>query len=332
MGNHWTRGHRMALVPLLMLCAGTVRGEDAVGAPLPPLPEGSTGIAAKYPGDLGIGNDPTVLFADDFEDCTSPADLRKRWSASFGEPSMRITREAADLHTGKQALEFVMPQQATPQSSGLHKIFADGQDVVFLRFYSKFEKGFDYPLETSCHNGVDISANYYTNGATPGIRADGRNKFLVAFENEIGYRGKAPVPGPLNVYLYHPEQRSDYGDHFLPSGTVLPYSPQLGNKGTFGKDFVSRPDLVPELDRWYCFECMVKANTPGQRDGRIALWVDGKLVADFPNQRLRDVGTLKMERIGLGLYMANNSLRVNRKWYDDVVVGTSYIGPMVKER
>jgi len=330
MDYHWMRGYRMILVPLLTLWAGMARTEEAAGAVLPPLPEGAAGIAAKYPGDVGIEKDPAILFADGFEDCANPADLRRKWSNSFGEASMRITEEPANRHAGKKALEFAMPQQRTPQSSGMQKVFTDEHDVLFLRFYSKFEKGFDYPLKASCHNGVDISAHYYTNGATPGIRADGRNKFLVAFENEIGYRDKAPIPGPLNVYCYHPEQRSDYGDHFFPSGYVLPYSPQLGNKGTFGKDFVPRPDIVPKLDRWYCFECMVKANAPGQRDGRIVLWVDGKLTADFPNLRLRDVGTLKLERIGLGLYMADNALRVNKKWYDDVVAATSYIGPMVK--
>ena len=72
---------------------------------------------------------------------------------------------------------------------------------------------------------------------------------------------------------------------------------------------------------------MLKANTPGERDGRVACWLDGKLVADFPNLRLRDVDTLKIDRCGLGLYIAKNVARANTKWYDDVVVATSYIGP-----
>ena len=77
---------------------------------------------------------------------------------------------------------------------------------------------------------------------------------------------------------------------------------------------------------------MVKANAPGRRDGRMACWLDGKLIADFPNLRLRDVATLKIERIGLGLYMASNALRENRKWYDDVVAATAYIGPQVLKK
>lgn len=319
--------YRFLPVFLLMTWAASAHGADADGATLPPLPEGAVGIAARHPDDVGIAKDSAVVFADDFENAASPADLGKRWSNVFGIQSMRQSEDPANVHGGRKSLEFVMPKQATPQSSGLHQVLKDGHDVLFLRFYSRFEKEFDYPLNTSCHNGVDISANYYTNGATPGQRADGRNKFLAAFEDEIGYRDQAPIPGPLNVYIYHPEQRSDYGDHFLPSGLVMPYSPTAGNKGDFGAAFKPRPDVVPELGRWYCYEFMVQANTPGKRDGRIGCWLDGKLIADFPNLRLRDIASLRIERIGLGLYMASNAIRENRKWYDDVVAATAYIGP-----
>jgi len=329
----WTpqRACRQVLVAMVLAGTAVAWGQEAAAAALRPLPEGDTGIAAKHPGDVGIDQDPAVVFADDFEADSSPADLNRKWSGVFGDHDMRIAMEAGSIHAGKKALEIAMPQQGTPQSSGLQKVLKDEYDVLFLRFYSKFEKGFDYPQNVSCHNGADISAHYYTNGATPGVRADGRNKFLAAFEDEIGYRDKAPIPGPLDIYCYHPEMRDVYGDHFLPSGSVMPYSPQLGNKGSFGPAFIARPDVVPELDRWYCFEFMVKANTPGLHDGRIGCWVDGKLIADFPNMRFRDVATLRMERIGIGIYMANNAIRQNKKWYDDVVAATSYIGPLAKE-
>jgi hypothetical protein len=73
----------------------------------------------------------------------------------------------------------------------------------------------------------------------------------------------------------------------------------------------------------------VKANTPGQRDGRIAFWLDGQLIADFPNLRLRDTTALKIDRFTLDLHVLNNNLAAARKWYDNVVAATSYIGPMV---
>ncbi len=141
----------------------------------------------------------------------------------------------------------------------------------------------------------------------------------------------ATSPGNFNVYVYWPEQGEQWGDHFFPSGEVLPFSGTRSGKSTFGDEFKSHPDFSPETGRWYCCEYMVKANIPGKRDGRIAFWIDGKLAADFPNLRLRDTGNLKIDRFGLGLYIANNKTRTNRKWHDNVVAATSYIGPVVQE-
>lgn len=295
-----------------------------------PLPEGDTGIAAKYPGDAGIEKDPAVLFYDGFEDCSKPADLRQKWDEVIDDRNMRITEGAANRNNGKRAVEFAAPQQEAGLSIGLHRVLKDERDVLFLRWYSKFEKGFDVPLGNSCHNGGMICAHYYVGGrATPGQRADGRNKFLANFENETGWRDdKTPSPGHLNIYCYHPEQFDVWGDHFFPSGTVIPGSYTRSGRATFGDHFVAQPDVLIELDRWYCFEFMVKANTPGQRDGRIACWLDGKLIADFLNLRLRDVETLKIDRFDVGVYIGKNALRANKKWYDDVVAATSYIGPL----
>src|SRR5262249_34413412 len=161
--------------------------------------------------------------------------------------------------------------------------------------------------------------------ATPGVPANGTNKFLASFE-DFRFQSSTVSPGDLNIYIYWPEQYSNYGDHFFPSGTVLPNSYIRSGAATFGSTFVARPGIIPELDRWYCFEFMVKANTVGQRDGRIACWLDGVLIADFPNLRLRDIDTLKIDRVSLDLHIGSNTIRANKKWYDDAVVATSYIG------
>jgi hypothetical protein len=70
------------------------------------------------------------------------------------------------------------------------------------------------------------------------------------------------------------------------------------------------------------------ANTPDQRDGRIAFWLDGKLAADFQNLRLRDVASLKIDRFGLSFHIGSNPNGEQKKWYDDAVAAKSYVGPM----
>jgi hypothetical protein len=135
-----------------------------------------------------------------------------------------------------------------------------------------------------------------------------------------------PNPGKLNIYIYHPDQRDVWGDNFFPTGIVSPFTYVPGD---FGPEFTSRPDVIPQLGRWYSYELMVKANTPGKRDGRIAIWLDGRLAADFPNLRLRETTGLKINKFTIALHVKNNTLGVAKKWYDNVVAASSYIGPMV---
>ena len=302
---------------VLMLSVG-----PALAQTLEPLPEGETGIAAKYAGDAGIKNDPAVLFVENFEDVSGADGLRRKWDTVFHDDTIRIADEPENVHSGRKAVEFIFPQREDATGNGLMKHFQDERDVLFLRYYHKFEKDLDITGAGSFHNGGAISAHYHADGrSTPGIRADGRNKFL--FEIACAWFS-GPKPGHFTVYAYHPEQRGDYGDAFYPTGEV---SPNTSLHGDFGPHFVPRPNYVPELDRWYCYEIMVQSNTPGQRDGRVACWVDGKLVADFPNMRLRDIDSLKIDYLTIGGYLNPNKVRTNKLWFDDVVAATSYIGP-----
>ena len=283
-----------------------------------PLPEGNAGIAARYPGDVGIGSDPTVIFADDFESYSGAAHLTSRWNEAYHTANIRIATESGNFFSGRQALEFTVPQQSREVSNTAVKYVSPGRDVLFLRYYAKYDTGFN--VLGSSHNGSTISSSY----CCPGVPADGYNKFLVSYEAWRDDTGTAN-PGTLNVYVYHPDQRDIWGDHFYPTGIVVPFSRRPFD---FGPAFVSRPNVIPELGSWHCYELMVKANTPGERDGRVAIWLDGRLIADFPDLRLRKTAALKIDRFTIDLHVRSNTLGVAKKWYDNVVAATSYIGPM----
>lgn len=289
---------------------------------LPPLPQGP-GLAQRYVGDSGITGDSAVVFADNFESYAQAADLWKNWDNVYQMFCTRIAQEAQNVFAGSKSLEFTLPQQSTELSNAVQKVLAKQREILFLRYYAKFENTFD--IIGSCHNGGGISAHYFINGqATPGIPANGYNKFLIEFEC---WRGETQTtnPGQCNVYIYHPEQRTNYGDHFFPNGQVMP---NTSIPFDFGPDFVSRPNVTPGLGRWYCHEVMLKANTVGLRDGRVACWLDGVLIADFPNLRFRNVDSLKIDRFNVSLHAGSNPVCATRKWYDNIVAATSYIGPM----
>ena len=72
-----------------------------------------SGIAARYPGDKNIGNDPAVIFADDFESYTSPNELRNKWDNVYQLQNIRLATEAGNFFAGSKALEFSLPITAT---------------------------------------------------------------------------------------------------------------------------------------------------------------------------------------------------------------------------
>jgi hypothetical protein len=260
-----------------------------------------------------------VIFADDFESHSAVSSLTSKWNQAYHTANIRIATEAGNVLAGGKSVEFTVPQTGNEVSNTLVKFVSPERDTLFLRYHAKYDGGFN--VVGSSHNGSTISAHY----CCPGVRADGVNKFLVSYE---AWRdsSSAANPGRLNAYVYHPDQRDRWGDHFFPTGIVLPFSSQPFD---FGPEFVARPDITPVLGRWYSYEMMVKANTPGQRDGRIAFWLDGQLIADFMNLRLRETTALRIDRFTIDLHVYSNQLAVARKWYDNVVAATSYIGPVV---
>ena len=283
------------------------------------VPQGSTGIASRYANDAGIAADPAVVFADDFESYSAASGLTAsgRWSQYYQGANTRISTATGTFYAGLKALEFTMPETSTEIANAVVKNLPVTEDVLFVRTYTKFESGFDGV--TGGHNGIRISGNYPGPGRIP----NGSDFFLFLVDSSVFY-GES-YPGAINVYAYHPEQRSQWGDHFYPDGKVLPIDSIPGN---FGPTFVARPNFLPQTDRWYSYELMVKLNTPGQRDGRVTVWIDGNVIADFPNLRMRDTTSLKIDQVQLELYGQTNPSRADRKWYDNVVIARSYIGPM----
>jgi hypothetical protein len=292
--------------------------ELLAAAQVSPLPQGNTGIAAGYPNDANIASHPNVIFADDFESYASASNLTSRWSEAYHLPNLRIETASANVFAGAKSLEMSVPVLNGEVSNTAIKYVNPELDVLFVRFYARFDVNFD--VLPSGHNGSTIQSKY----SGPGIPANGTNKFLISYE---AWRDSAgdPNPGKLNVYVYHPEQRDIWGDHFFPTGIILPFTATRHN---FGPSFVSRPNVTPTLGQWHCYEYMVKVNTPGQRDGRIALWYDGQLIADFLNLRLRDTTALRIDKFTIDLHVNGTTSAVTKKWYDNVVAATSYIGPM----
>jgi hypothetical protein len=288
------------------------------------------GIAARYPGDKNIADDPAVIFADDFESYTSPSQLTMKWSAAYRLANLAISPLA---FSGNKCIEMSLPVGTTEVANALEKNISPTEDVLYLRAYQKWDVGYDNTATGANHNGIRLSAKYPGPGAPP--PADGTGFFLFLLQNIPTGRAGETTPGDSHLYVYWPQQLMNYGDLWFPDGGLVPSEHELGTtKGqwvtnpTRYPDFKPLPNFQPRRNRWYCYELMVKANTPGENDGEVAYWIDGKLAADFPDLNIRSVPTLKLDKAVLVLH-AKYGERVNKKWYDNVVIAKKYIGPMV---
>lgn len=300
-----------SLVLPLVACFGII-GYSQSSAP-PSLPEGNVGIAASYPNDAGITADPKVLFADAFEGYTSISQFTSSGNYSNYYQSSNLALDTTTFFRGTKALRIRMPSTGIEVSNALVKRISPTRDSLFMRVYARYAP--NYAGVNAAHNPLRISGAY----TGPGRRPNGTDFFLVNIEHSKW--GSEAEPGYTHAYVYHPEQDDVYGEHWYSDGIVS------NGAQSFGPHFISRPRVIPQRGEWISYEVLVQLNTPGIRDGRVAVWQDGKLIADWVSLRFRDVSTVKIDEIQLE-NGGQGSAQQNDKWYDNLVLATSYIGPL----
>ena len=81
-------------------------------------------------------------------------------------------------------------------------------------------------------------------------------------------------------------------------------------------------------NRWYAVEQYVKLNTPGQNDGIMRAWIDGKLAFEKADVRMRDVDDLKIEMVWLNVYQGGMKPAPSDEhlYIDNVVIAHNRIG------
>jgi hypothetical protein len=136
----------------------------------------------------------------------------------------------------------------------LYRRLPKGYDRVFARFYVKF----DPDCAPIHHFGTCIGGN---NPSTPWpmVSAGNRPAGDKSFWTGIEPFGQSWT---WDYYAYWCEMRG---------------SPPRGQ--TWGNVFIRDDQLKVERGRWICVEVMVKMNDVGDRNGEMALWLDGKPVS-----------------------------------------------------
>lgn len=275
------------------------------------LPSGK-GLAAQYPGDVGIEKHEGVIFADNFE--SGNWDKWENINNKEGKVLKLVDASEDGAPVGKHSLR-VTARLDHNEGGGMTRWFKP-VDRVFVRFYVKFDEDCDY-----IHHFVGLRANKGLYGRDrwsgfggAGNKPVGDERFSTRLE-PWGANGKLTPPGKWNFYSYWHEMKRGgdgryWGNHFS----------------------VEQEETVPR-GQWICCEMMLKHNTPGKADGEQAFWIDGKLLGHFQGINWRTSPTLFANSMTLESFVTDRWTKQNENivTFDNVVVADRYIGPAGKE-
>lgn len=172
-------------------------------------------------------------------------------------------------------------------------------DEIFFRYYLRLADDWN-PLRGGKLPGI---SGTYGRAGWGGRKVDGTDGWSARGLFEGRKNGRTPV----GFYCYHAEMRTQYGDNWV-----------WNRDGFAGL----------ENNRWYCIEQQARLNTPGRRDGILRAWVDGRLVFEKTDVRMRDVAALKIETVWLNLYHGGTwtATADHHLYIDDVVISRQPIG------
>jgi len=311
---------KLCYLMALILVSGIISNSEAAG------------LAENYPGDIGIENDPNVVFVENFEEGSVP-DVIARWDSYKRSDRMSLEADVPPPSSGLASL-LMTHEGGDGDAIDLYTRLLPGYDELYFRFYVK--------IDTACnpiHHFVGMGG-YNPPSAWPqgsaGVRPDGDDRFTTAIEPHGSF-------WRWDYYTYWMEMHGSSGSP--------PY---------YGNDFINDSNFSVNRGQWLCVEVMVKMNYPTtERNGEQAVWVNGlpwymggQLVSylgeGFPNGywvwdsfhpdigsppfegfRWRSVEDLKINFFWPSLYITTAPTGyISKVWFDDIVIAKEYIGPI----
>lgn len=258
------------------------------------------GLAAKYPGDAGIEQDPAVIMAEGFE--------QEGWNRGrnrFSEVGRFIRekrkfREKDPRHVIEGEFSLATLYPPGERSPGwMHYRWKPGNRTVYFRYYVKFSKGFVFGShDTKLHS---LHAHPPGGGgSTGGMRLMCAGSL---FSRQLCWYSSFAETGAKEGYRWPIKGGLQSRDEPPTAGVIEP-------------------------GRWHCIEMMRRENDPGKANGEAKMWLDGRLCGHVWNCRARADGGL-VNHIFFSWWLNEATAKKDQyRWEDAYVVATKYIGPM----
>jgi hypothetical protein len=281
------------------------------------------------------------LYCEDFE--TGGGDWDSWFAASefLASPGSddrgRVRLENDQVHGGSWAVHMPAEASSGYQGAGLDWYACDGEsregcplrsfDELHFRVWVRFA-----PDHRTIHHFLSIGGSqpddFWPHG-TAGCLPNGSLEMGTTVDYEAGTRNSF-------FYTYHPEMTCDtrcdrYADvAAICAGCEMRGLPTCDEQPQccWGENLGPEPPVPFEVDRWFCLEMSMQANTPGEHDGQMAYAIDGVEIHRVTGMLWRTSPTLALNRVRLQHYITSEDAEghSNRVWFDDLVVSTAPIG------
>ena len=234
-------------------------------------------LANSYPNDVGIENDPNVLYVEKFDD--GMTNILSRYDEIVNSDGMSL--DTIDVPPGSLGPNSIIMTSVPGVNNGGHlfKRFTPGFDsTVYVRYYVKYPSSSDgyFHHESVWFGGHNPATTWpWPRAQTCGL---GDERLIISYE---------PVwktsPAGMDSYIY-------WGDmHAWNSAGDNCYGNPMISEGKTNNDApASSTAPVVDLDQWMCIEVMIKLNNPVTAyNGELRLWQNGVEVGywgpGFPN-------------------------------------------------
>lgn len=288
------------------------------------------GLAASYPDDVGITQNPYVLAAEGFEtgSVTIPTEEDRYLLNTTVVNSISYTGNYSGEHRWPEGYNGPTTRFQIPEFA--HQ---GTQPTYFVRMCMNFDDSF-HPGADNLEAGVGIKGFGIVSepfGGGLNTPCDGTNWYDAQVQF-VGW-GPSSKPEANDGYLWvgHLYSYNPYPEEAVARvGSLQVTAPAVGDR-PYRFSAYATPFQYLDFGGWHCYEVGMYLNTPGNYDGEARFWIDGVLQSRVTKMRYRDVESLLPTDMHLNLHRTTENFpQTMVRWTDNIVLATRYIGPVKK--
>jgi hypothetical protein len=243
-------GHSSAALPAFSIAVAS--------ASAPPT---ATTLAQKYPGDVGMASDPSVVWSENFEEGSVSA-VTSRYSSYTDPAGMTLPADHPANSAGQHAIELTAG--GSNAATDFFKSLGTGYDELWFRYYAKYVGSGPWHHTGLWIGGSNPPLTYPAPHA--GLKPAGNDRFSLGLEPDVDATGD-----PMDFYTYWMGMHSWKAN---PTGASGDY---------WGNTLVHDAEFRMQSNTWVCYEVHLKLNpNPATGSGAVLeVWQNDSLIRRF---------------------------------------------------